>query len=375
MKKTTSVGVLLLIAGVMVSLLAGCGGSGAPPPQALTGDVSSGAGQILVRGGTVQLLDTSGAQTGRHLTIPDVSGYPGDSIHVLVNLNDLGGVAGFSVQLTFSPTVLETTQGNVQTTTDILGIPVINVDNDAGLVAVAVAGTQEASGGPTTLLDIAFTIKPASVWGTTNLGINAELYDGQGGLIAAAAATGEISIQIGLLGDIDGDGRATPGDAIRILRMVVGLEEPIALADVDGDGRVTPGDVIRVLRCVVGLDPWPIGTVGNRQPVQMVSTTPSNGAINVDCSAPIIIVFSIEVKPNSLTYTVSPSANFTPIWNDPDYDTVQLEPNAPLAPGTTYTISDIGVTPADTIHYEALSGAQFSFTTLSATQPPTVEMK
>ncbi len=196
MKKAISVGAGLLIAGVIVSLLAGCGGGGAPPLQAVTGDVSSGAGQILVRGGTVQLLDASGVATGRELTIPDVSGYAGETIHVLVNLNDVGGVAGFSAELTFSPTVLETAEGNVQASPDVLGTRIINVDNGAGLVAVAVAGTQPASSGATTLLDIAFTIKPGTVWGTTNLGINAELYDALAHLIAMASANGEVSIQM-----------------------------------------------------------------------------------------------------------------------------------------------------------------------------------
>jgi len=373
MKKTTSARVSLLITGVIVGLVAGCGGGGGPSAPAISGDVGAGSGQILVRGGTVQLLDASGAATGHELTIPDVSGYAGETIHVLVNLDDVGGVAGFSAELTFSPTVLETTEGDVQTSPDVLGTRVINVDTP-GLVAVAVAGTQPASSGATTLLDIAFTIKPGTVWGTTNLGINAELYDAEAHLIAMASAGGEVSIQMGLLGDIDGDGKATPGDAIHILRMMVGLEDPTALADVDQIEGVTIGDVIKVLRCVVALDPWPIGTLGNRRPTEIVSTTPTDGAIGVDCSVPIIIVFSTEVKSTSLTYTVSPSADFTPTWNAPDNDTVQLDPVTDLAPGTAYTISDIGVTPADTLYYEALSGGQFSFTTLSATQPPTVQI-
>ncbi len=66
----------------------------------------------------------------------------------------------------------------------------------------------------------------------------------------------------GLLGDMDGDGKASVGDAIRILRIVVGLDPHDASADANQSGSADVGDAIKVLRCVVGLDPWPIGGTG-----------------------------------------------------------------------------------------------------------------
>ena len=61
---------------------------------------------------------------------------------------------------------------------------------------------------------------------------------------------------------MDGDGLASVGDAIKILRFVVGLDVPTSterwLADVDGSGAPDVGDAIMVLRAVVGLEDWPL---------------------------------------------------------------------------------------------------------------------
>ena len=62
-----------------------------------------------------------------------------------------------------------------------------------------------------------------------------------------------------LLGDLDGDGNPTVGDAIKILRIVVGLDPDDPCADANQNGGTDVGDAIKVLRCVVGLDAWPIG--------------------------------------------------------------------------------------------------------------------
>lgn len=64
------------------------------------------------------------------------------------------------------------------------------------------------------------------------------------------------------LGDMDNDGQPSVGDAIKILRIVVGLDSHNPCADANENGSVDVGDAIKVLRCVVGLDAWPIGQCG-----------------------------------------------------------------------------------------------------------------
>ena len=73
------------------------------------------------------------------------------------------------------------------------------------------------------------------------------------------------------LGDMDGDGNPTVGDAIKILRIVVGLDDNDPNADANQNGGTDVGDAIMVLRCEVGLDPWPIGAVSMALDVTILS--------------------------------------------------------------------------------------------------------
>lgn len=72
------------------------------------------------------------------------------------------------------------------------------------------------------------------------------------------------------VGDLDGDGLPGVGDAIKILRFVVGLDTPTSsetwLADVNGHDGVDVGDAIMVLRAVVGLEQWPLPWPGGGGP-------------------------------------------------------------------------------------------------------------
>jgi len=62
-----------------------------------------------------------------------------------------------------------------------------------------------------------------------------------------------------LLGDMDDDGTAGVGDAIAVLRIVVGFDADEPYADADQDGMAGVSDAIKILRIVVGLDStWPL---------------------------------------------------------------------------------------------------------------------
>lgn len=61
----------------------------------------------------------------------------------------------------------------------------------------------------------------------------------------------------GLLGDVNGDGRITTLDVVRIAKYLIGdfafTEQQRIAADVTGDGRVTAADVVRAAQYIVGL--------------------------------------------------------------------------------------------------------------------------
>ena len=85
--------------------------------------------------------------------------------------------------------------------------------------------------------------------------------------------------QGGLLGDMDGDGQPSVGDAIRILRIVVGLDPDDECADANENGSTDVGDAIKVLRCVVGLDDWPIGGGAGAGAIAFVTQRDGNAEI------------------------------------------------------------------------------------------------
>ena len=85
--------------------------------------------------------------------------------------------------------------------------------------------------------------------------------------VVSASAAGSVSPAADVLvGDMDGDGDPSVGDAIKVLRVVVGLDPDDARADANKNGGADVGDAIKVLRCVVGLDGWPIGGGGAPAP-------------------------------------------------------------------------------------------------------------
>ncbi len=94
------------------------------------------------------------------------------------------------------------------------------------------------------------------------------------------------------LGDMDLDGKASVGDAIKILRIVVGLDDADPCADANESGTADVGDAIKVLRCVVGLEAWPIGvyeggdfTLEQAMALAMATNPSAGSQANVDALA------------------------------------------------------------------------------------------
>ncbi len=110
------------------------------------------------------------------------------------------------------------------------------------------------------------------------------LHEARGSLMARTADLGAQTIRtteaLGgcLLGDLDGDGVPTVGDAIKILRIAVGLDPYDSLADLTQDNTVDVGDAIKVLRCAVGLDPWPVPDVLEENDTQETARTLEPGS-------------------------------------------------------------------------------------------------
>ena len=99
---------------------------------------------------------------------------------------------------------------------------------------------------------------------------------------SAPSAQAVSPAQTQFLGDMDDDGEASVGDAIKILRIVVGLDPDDDCADANQNGSTDVGDAIKVLRCVVGLDDWPIGGAAQTIGPEGGTLATADGAVNLD---------------------------------------------------------------------------------------------
>ena len=117
-------------------------------------------------------------------------------------------------------------------------------------------------------------------------------------------------------GDVNGDGLPGVGDAIGILRILVGLNPASRVADADGDGTTGVNDAILLLRCVVGLTGWPLGfTVQDNEMTAAVGEAgegciavcgggsgaawTQDGVVSVPAGADELFVGSLSTQPNA----------------------------------------------------------------------------
>jgi len=187
--------------------------------------------------------------TGAIISIGDYSAGKGDVVVVDVLINGSRGIAGGSVEVRFDPSVVL-----VESVSDgDFGRPVMKIDNDIGLVRIAVASYMPVEKTTALLARIKFLCRD---YGSTILSITfAELNDEHGMIFKPDVKNGSITVVSSpLKGDVNGNGKLDPGDATLILRMVVGLEPMNMSGDMNGNGRIDPGDATIVLRRIVGLE-------------------------------------------------------------------------------------------------------------------------
>ena len=152
------------------------------------------------------------------------------------------------------------------------------------------------------------------------------------------------------LGDVDGDGFITSGDARIALRASVKLdvlsEEEALAADVDGDGFITSGDARTILRASVKLDKLPDVFVGESQ--AGAATDP------VTPSEPEETTIPDATPTDPAETTTEPEAPSAPeeTTTEPEApsapEETTTEPEAPSAPEETTTEPEIPSAPEET---------------------------
>ena len=69
---------------------------------------------------------------------------------------------------------------------------------------------------------------------------------------------GSGSTAVGGKGDLNGDGKISALDIVRVQRLIVGLDSQtdaaVKAADVNGDGKISALDIVKIQRHIVGLE-------------------------------------------------------------------------------------------------------------------------
>ena len=77
-------------------------------------------------------------------------------------------------------------------------------------------------------------------------------------VVRGSASAGSTTVTGQAKGDLNGDGKISTVDIVKVQRIIVGLDElndtNLIVADINGDGKVSTIDVVKIQRHIVGLE-------------------------------------------------------------------------------------------------------------------------
>lgn len=171
-----------------------------------------------------------------------------DIVTVDVVLMNGSSIAGGSFEVHYDPGIVIA----IDVYNGDFGSPIYNLNNNAGVVKIAVAQPIGVGKDIVCMAKIAF--KAVNV-GYTSLDLqDVSLNDREGNIIKPLSKDGAISVGQWSRGDVNHNGNLDTGDATLVLRMVVGTWPQDLLGDMNNNGVIDTGDATLILRKVVGLD-------------------------------------------------------------------------------------------------------------------------
>ncbi len=197
-----------------------------------------------------------------------------------------------------------------------------------------------------------------------------------------------VAVREVLLDDVVGTDIALFSGARANFTMAANADGSITVTDTTGTEGVDTLRNIETLRFCTANDPVTGACTAFTDvaaPVipRVTSTSPANGAVGVNVGANVTATFSTSLNPTFVTNTsvrLRNTATLVNVGSAVSYDdatrTVTLNPNANLAPGTSYTLTLLGGTGVNAIRDTAgnrlPTNVTMSFTTAGDTTAPVV---
>lgn len=185
------------------------------------------------------------------LTVASASAQPGQTVKLAVTLTDNPGLCGLNFQIDYDKTLL--TLEDFDCTSDAFALGDWTVGIGEGERALWIQPDETRENGE--VLTLIFTIAQNAPQGeipvrlTELAGVNA-----QAETVPLTCREGTVQVTVGIPGDINGDGRVTSADLLRLRRYLAGQSVPVETgnADLNADGKVDLTDVMLLQKLLIG---------------------------------------------------------------------------------------------------------------------------
>lgn len=179
------------------------------------------------------------------LRLSTASARPGEKAELTVSLENNPGICGMNFRITYDTAAMTLTDydcaaGEMNFSDWTVGI-------GAGEKALWISTEAFEGSGP--VLNLTFTILNSASEGEREVTLTeAVLVNQSEQTVEPQVETGLITVNAGMIGDVNGDGRVTAADSLRLKRYLAGQETQMELlnADMNGDGTVDMLDALRL---------------------------------------------------------------------------------------------------------------------------------
>lgn len=188
------------------------------------------------------------------VSIPDVSGHPGDTVNANIEINDATGILAGDFTVAYDHS--KVTAGSASLTTLTSNFFIVSSISD-GEIKISIASSSPITSGTGALVSIPFAIG-AEAEGSSPLSFTeASIYNQEYQQLTITTQDGSlITLPLCTKGDVNKDGVISSEDAELVNQISVGLIQPDdyqkCAGDVNGDGEINALDAALILQCVEG---------------------------------------------------------------------------------------------------------------------------
>ncbi len=187
------------------------------------------------------------------LTVAQASAQPGQKVRLEITLTDNPGLCGLNFQIDYDQSRLTLEDFDCTSETFALGDWTVGIGE--GEKALWLQPDETDKNGVVLTLD--FRIAQDAPQGeipvtlTEASGVNA-----QAELVAVGTSAGSVQVTVGIPGDVNGDGRITSADLLRLRRYLAGQNIPVETgnADLNADGKIDLMDLMLLQKLLLTTD-------------------------------------------------------------------------------------------------------------------------